>query len=206
MKTVLMKLLILMLFLPCAFGQSVSSSSPAESRNINGSLGIAADKMQPAPAADVQDGAGHFPVLRTLGGMGLVLCLMIGIYFAAKKFAPRYFTRVAAERNLKVIETLPMGDRRSISMIEVDGNRFLVGNTPQQINLLAALPEPKSSISEPDALPANPKEKGWREFTSPFRNLFEVEKKKRPQSQYMAPALPEDIRTKMRQLRESLER
>jgi flagellar biosynthetic protein FliO len=204
MKAVLVKLMILMLFLPCAFGQAVSTSSRVESGNINGGSGIAADKMQATPVADVQDGGGHFPMLRILGGMGIVLCLMIGIYFGAKKFAPRYFTGAAAEKNLKVIETLPFGDRRSISLIEVGGSRFLVGSTPQQINLLAALPVPISTVSEPDALPANPKEKSPREFTSPFRNLFETEKRGQPQ--YTAPVLPEDIRTKMRQLRESLER
>jgi flagellar biosynthetic protein FliO len=204
MKAILMKIMILMLFLPCAFGQAVSTPPRVESGNLSGGQGIAAEKMQPTSTADVQDGGGHIPMLRTLGGMGIVLCLMIGIFFAAKKFAPRYFTRAAAERNLKVIDTLAMGDRRSISLIEAGGNRFLVGNTPQQINLLAALPDPIALVSGPDALPANPEEKGRRDFTSPFRNLFELEKKGRPQP--MAHVLPEDIRTKMRQLRESLER
>ena len=204
MKAVLLKLAIFMLFLPCAFGQAVSTSPRMESGTINGGPGIAADKLQTTSAVEAQDGGGHFPMLRTLGGMGIVLCLMIGIFFAAKKFAPRYFTRATAERNMKIIDTLAMGDRRSISLIEVGGNRFLVGNTPQQINLLATLPEPISLGSEPDVLPANPKEKARRDFTSPFRNLFEVEKKRRPQQ--IAHVLPEDIRTKMRQLRESLER
>jgi flagellar biosynthetic protein FliO len=204
MKAVLMKLMILMIFLPYAFGQTVSTSSRMESGNSNAVPGIAADKMQATSAADAQDGGGYFPVLRTLGGMGIVLCLMIGIYFAAKKFAPHYFTKATSERNMKVIETLPMGDRRFISMIEVGGKCFLVGNTPQQINLLTALHESLPLVSEPDALPANPKERGRREFISPFRNLFEGEKKGR--SQNMAHVLPEDIRTKMRQLRESLER
>jgi flagellar biosynthetic protein FliO len=193
-----------MLLLPCAFGQAVLTSPRTESGNTSSGPGIAADKVQPASAVDLQDGGGHFPMLRTLGGMGIVLCLMIGIFFAAKKFAPRYFTRAAEERNLKIVDTLAMGDRRSISLIEVGGNRFLVGNTPQQINLLAALPEPISLVSEPEALPANPKEKSRRDFASPFRNLFESEKKGRVQ--HMAHVLPEDIRTKMRQLRESLER
>jgi flagellar biosynthetic protein FliO len=203
-KAILIKLTILMLFLPCAFGQAVLTSPRIESGNISGGSVIAADKMQPTSGMDAQDGGGHFSMLRTLGGMGIVLCLMIGMFFAAKKFAPRYFTRATAERNLKVIDTLAMGDRRSISLIEVGGNRFLIGNTPQQINLLAALPEAISLVSEPEALPVNPKEKNRYDFTSPFRNLFEVEKKGRPQN--LAHVLPEDIRTKMRQLRKSLDR
>jgi flagellar biosynthetic protein FliO len=204
MKAVLMMLMILPLFLSTAFGQAVSTSSQTESGNISGGPAIAGNPMQTTSTADVPDGGMHFPVLRTIGGMGIVLCLIIGLYFAAKKFAPGYFCKAAAERNLKVIETLPMGDRRSISLVEVGGNRFLFGNTPQQINFLAALPVPISLASEPDALPENPKEKNRREFTSPFRNLFEVEKKEKPPS--MANALSEDVRMKMRQLREALER
>jgi flagellar protein FliO/FliZ len=204
MKAVLMKLVILTLLLPCAFGQAIPPSDRAESESINGDSGIAANPVNVTPMTDVQEEGASFPLLRTFGGTGLVLCLIIGIYFAARKFAPRYFSKEAAERNMKVIETLPMGDRRSLSLVEVGGNRLLVGITPQQINLLVSLPEGSSSVSEPDTLVKNLQEKIRRESASPFRNLFDVEKKERPQ--YMANALPEDIRMKMRQLRKSLER
>jgi flagellar protein FliO/FliZ len=203
MNTLPIKLLFLAILLPCAFGQAVPSSSRAENGTLIGA-GVAADRMQTTPTTEMQDGGMHFPVLRTLGGMGLVLCLIAGLYFAARKVAPRYFAKATAERNLKVVETISMGDRRSISVIEIGGRRFLVGNTPQQINVLATLPESPSLGSEPEALAENPKEKGLRELASPFRNLFETEKKRKPQS--MAHGLPEDVRAKMRQLRESLER
>jgi len=97
-----------------------------------------------------------------------------------------------------------MGDRRSVSMIEVGNSRYLIGNTPHQINLLAALPDPISLVSEPDTLPATAKSAARKESMSSFRNLFEVEKKR--STQYAGNPLPEDIRTKMRQLREALER
>jgi flagellar biosynthetic protein FliO len=204
MKAVLMKLSILALFLPYAFGQAVPSSSPAQSSGISSGAGIAAGPTPTAPAAEAQEVGMHFPVIRTLGGMGLVLCLMIGIYLAVKKFAPRCFPGVAGERNLKVIETQSMGERRSIALIEACGNRFLIGSTPQQINLLAALPEPISLVSDRDAEQSNPKEKGRSEVFSPFRKLFDAEKKGRPQS--AVNVLPEEVRVKMRQLREALER
>ena len=143
-------------------------------------------------------------MFRTLGGLGLVLCLMIAGYFAAKKFAPRFFAKGTAEKNLRIIETLSMGDKRSISMIEVGDSRFLVGNTPNQINLLVALPERMSLVSEPEAAEMSAKSATEKEPMVPFRNLFEVEKK-RPTQQAGHP-LPEDIRVKMRQLREALER
>jgi flagellar biosynthetic protein FliO len=182
--------MIFALFLVPAYGQITSTPEDQQTSAVS--------------AGDVQEAEMHFPVLRTVGGLGLVVCVMIAVYFAARKLAPRYFTKIGSERDLRVIETLAMGDRRSISLIEVGNNRFLVGNTPHQINLLAALPEPISLVSEPNTLPANQKDKARDESKAPFRNLFEVEKKR--SSQYMGNPLPEDIRTKMRQLREALER
>jgi flagellar biosynthetic protein FliO len=143
-------------------------------------------------------------MIRTIGGFGIVVCLMIVAYFAARKFAPRYFSKGASAKNLKVVETLSMGDKRSISIIEVANNRFLVGNTLHQINLLAALSEPVSFVSKPEPLPEISQDSTPNESGSPFRNLFEVEKK-RP-SQRTGNPLPEDVRAKMRQLREALER
>ncbi len=208
MKISWFKLLIILLFIIPAYGQSVSvPAQVAEGSAANGSNDRPVSLSTPtSPSTPVELPATNpsFPVLRTIGGMGLVLCLMIGGYFAAKKIAPRFFAKGSSDRNLKVIETLSMGDKRSIAMIEVGNSRFLIGNTPHQINLLAALPEPLSMVSEPEILPAVSKRSTMKEPIAPFRNLFEVEKK-RP-TQYAGNPLPEDIRTKMRQLRESLER
>jgi flagellar biosynthetic protein FliO len=205
-KLILQNLMILALFLAPAYGQRTSTPSGSEKAKAISSQAteVAAEQVQEPPARNVQESDVHFSVLRTLGGLGLVVCVMIAVYFTARKLAPRYFKNVGAERNLRVIETLAMGDRRSISLIEVANNRFLVGNTPHQINLLAALPEPLSLVSEPKTLPANANNTIRNESKVPFRNLFEVEKKR--SSQYAGSPLPENIRTKMRQLREALER
>jgi flagellar biosynthetic protein FliO len=204
MKVVSQILLILAISIVPVYGQIASNTPLSESMKSDGNTVAAAEKSQPATPLEVPDGGNSFSVMRTAGGMGLVICLMIGIYFAAKKFAPRYFAKGASEKNLRVIETLAMGDRRSISLIEVANARFLVGSTPHQINLLAALPEPVSLVSEPEELSANPKETLRNDARTPFRKMFEVEKK-RPSSHPGHP-LPEDLRIKMRQLRETLER
>jgi flagellar biogenesis protein FliO len=163
-----------------------------------------------APAMDVfqagtpPEAGMHFPVMRTMGGMGVVLCIMVGLYCAAKKFAPRYFPPKTSDRNMKLLETLGMGDKRSISIIEVGGKHFLVGNTPNQINLIAMLSDSLSLVSEPESAPDRLDEDKLGEFSSPFRNLFEVEKKR--SSRHAGNTLPDDIRLKMQQLREALER
>ncbi len=204
MKVILRSLMILALFLVSAYGQTTAAPSRSAKKSADVSPAPVVDQVQEALPEELQEPEAHFPVLRTIGGLGLVLCLMIAVYFAARRFAPRYFHNTGSEKSLRVIETLAMGDRRSISLIEVANNRFIVGNTPHQISLLAALTEPLSLVSESRTPAVKAKDAPQNESRIPFRNLFEVEKK-RP-SQYTANPLPEDIRTKMRQLRESLER
>jgi flagellar biogenesis protein FliO len=129
--------------------------------------------------------------------------MVIG-FFAAKKFFPQYFTKGESLNALRIIETLPMGDRRSIALIQFANSRFLVGSTPHQINLLTTLRDQVSLVSEPDNSAAPSKRDTKRETKSAFRNLFEVERNRSPKSNDSP--LPEEVRNKMRRLREALER
>jgi flagellar biosynthetic protein FliO len=217
MKMIVRNLMVLTLLLAPAYAQLPSIPSQSGDSNVSSEPAAAADQTQEFSAEETpqalpheeetQEAEIHSSLFRTMGGLGLVLFLMIAVYFAARKFAPRYFAKSASEKILKVIETLPLGDKRSVSLIEVANNRFLVGNTPQRLNLIAALPDSAQSalsVSEVEALSAHPKTTIANESKTPFRNLFEVEKR-RP-SQHRGNPLPEDIRAKMRQLRETLER
>jgi flagellar biogenesis protein FliO len=160
------------------------------------------------PVEKAEEPASNYPMFRAVGGLGLVTFLMIAAYFTVKKLAPRFFAKGSSERNLKIIETLSMGDKKSISMIQMGNSRFLVGNTAHQISLLMALPDSVSLISESETesetVPEIYSSSLKKESSIPFKKLFEVEKKRPVQN--TAHPLPEDIRTKMRQLREALER
>lgn len=204
-------LMVLALFSVPVCAQRAQRTQPEQSRQTSSDpqrQESPSTTPAPVPAVSSVEARGAempFQVYRVIGAMGLVLCLMVGGFFAAKKFAPRFFNKPSSERDLKIIETLTMGDRRSISLIEVANSRFLIGNTPHQINLLAALPEPAVLVSEPHIVPTPAKVSNKKESAgTPFRNLFEVEKHRT--RRYSASPLPEDIRTKMRQLRDALER
>ena len=204
MKAAWMCFMVIVLLLPCAYGQSLSSPSPDPSEKAGGAIAV---EQTPPAAENIREAESPrigFSYIRAAGGMGLVLCLIIGIYVGVKKFAPRFLAKGVSDKNLKLIETLSMGDRRSVSLIEVASQRYLVGNTPNQISLIAALPEALSVVSQPEEAPPKPKEKPKYDPRSPFRSLFEAEKTQSPQIK--ANPLPEDIRTKMRQLRDALER
>jgi flagellar biosynthetic protein FliO len=139
-------------------------------------------------------GIPDYPVLRTLGGLGLVLSLIVLGFFAARRYAPQFFNRKPGDQKLKVLESLSMGDKRSIALVRVDGACYLVGNTAHQINLLAQLPLDFAQSRANQAADAG----------DSFRKLYEVEKKtSAPRG--VPKAIPADVRDKMRQLREALE-
>jgi flagellar biosynthetic protein FliO len=145
----------------------------------------------------------QFSLLRAFGSMGLILCLLVGAYFGIRKYAPGYFPKMSPEgKNLKIVESLGMGDRRSIALVEVGGKRFLIGSTPQQINLLTSLPE-QFSFEENEVKAANVvkvREEGEKQA---FRNMFEMGKKHAAKNS--GNVIPDEVRQKMRRLREALE-
>jgi flagellar biosynthetic protein FliO len=199
---------LLMIALCLMFAGLLLASPPSKSENADPAPAPpVADPMPaqaPAPVAEAPMEEYRFPIFQTIGGLGLVLSLIAAGFWGMKKFAPQYFTKRSSEKTLKVIETLSMGDRRSISLIQVANSRFLIGNTVHQINLLTALPDTFSLVSEPESPPGESKKEIRKETRTYFRNFFEAEK-----SRFMPQAghpLPEDLRTKMRQLREALER
>ena len=102
---------------------------------------------------------------------------------------------------MKVVETLPMGDKRSIALVQVDDSWFLVGNTASQISLLARLPWEFSLGLDRDLTSSEPAAAAAPRDSS--RRLYPVERKQ-PGPATPRP-IPPDVRAKMRQLREALE-
>jgi flagellar biosynthetic protein FliO len=189
----------------CAWGQSAQESSTASTPpRVNTPADVSAATSGAQPAAerveDAESGSG-FSFLKVVGGLGLVLSLIVFGTFAVRKFAPQYFTKRASDRTLKLVETLSMGERRSIAVIEVEDRRLLIGNTPNQITLLALLGDGASFLSDHEvaSAPVTSRTPG-----TSFKNLYEFEKN--GQSRGKMKVIPPDIRAKMRQLRESLDK
>ncbi len=204
MKIVLRGLALSALLLIPGFGQTQAIPNQETTAGNSWEASVAEPIRQNLQAEKTEDPAPSHSMFRAVGGLGLVTFLMIAVYFAFRKFGPRCFSKGALERNLKIIETLSMGDKRSISMIQLGNSRLLVGNTAQQINLLMTLPDPISIVSEPETLAGAPKIASKKDSTVPFKKLFEFEKGRSMQQR--THPLPEDIRAKMRQLREALDR
>jgi hypothetical protein len=60
-------------------------------------------------------------------------------------------SNAAPEKKLRVVETVPMGDKRMVAIIEADGQRFLVGCSSNGVSLLSSLKEEQSQAVTLDA-------------------------------------------------------
>ena len=75
---------------------------------------------------------------RALGSMVLVLGLAGGGLWAFRRWGINKLPGSGGNR-LKVEETLALGDRRFISILKVDDERFLIALSPQGVNLMTRL-------------------------------------------------------------------
>ena len=76
--------------------------------------------------------------LRAFGSLVLVLGLAGGSLWALKKYG-RGRIPGGGGGKLRVEETLALGDRRYVSILDAEGERFLIALTPQGIQLISRL-------------------------------------------------------------------
>tara|TARA_B100000579_G_scaffold412158_1_gene403621 strand:- start:184 stop:483 length:300 start_codon:yes stop_codon:yes gene_type:complete len=67
----------------------------------------------------------------------LVLSLLIVTLFFLKKLNPSLGKREG--KNIKFVESYDLGTRQKIILLEVNGERFLIGVGPSQISLLSKI-------------------------------------------------------------------
>ncbi|HYK88142.1 MAG TPA: flagellar biosynthetic protein FliO [Acidobacteriota bacterium] len=183
--------------------QAIAAPDPGQA-SVSGSEQASTVSPQPAAqAVEAPTGGTEFPVIRTLGGFALVISLILIAFLVARKVAPQYFNRRTTERNLRVIESLSVGEKRSIGLIQVGDKRFLIGNTPNQITLLSQLEDSVSLIAEGEKTTST--ELSNPSPVNPFRRLYETERYREASKVGKEKSIPPDVRAKMRQLREALE-
>ncbi|MCP3925925.1 MAG: flagellar biosynthetic protein FliO [Desulfobacterales bacterium] len=74
---------------------------------------------------------------QVIGMLLIVLGLMIGILYLMKRLSNKFGTQ--ASGTIKTLATHHISPKEKIILIEVMGERLLVGSTPQSINQIATL-------------------------------------------------------------------
>jgi flagellar biosynthetic protein FliO len=147
--------------------------------------------------------SGWADLIKTVGSVGLIICVILTGYILFRKYAPQYMAKRPNERNLRIIETLPLGDKRSIVMVQAGGQQFLLASTPGQISLLTTVPTLDNTYTARAAISKESDTVGA--LSANFKNLYEMEKRTPPMRPAAAKAIPPDIRGKMLELRKALE-
>lgn len=122
---------ILSLILALGLGLPALAQTPAE-KELQAPLVL--DDGKPT-----QEVAAPPSALRAFVSMALVLGAVGGGLWALRKYGPKRLGATGPARRLKVEETLPLGDRRFVSIIRADQEEFLVAVHPQGITLLSRL-------------------------------------------------------------------
>ena len=89
-------------------------------------------------------------LLRTFFFLGLV-CLLI--YFLLRKVLPRLVQMPGVRnRTVKIIERLPLDQKKSLVVVEIQDKAFLLGCSENSINILMELDREKIEIKPPVAV------------------------------------------------------
>lgn len=74
------------------------------------------------------------------GGLALSLLVVLGVFIVLAWVARRFLRAAGGQGTLKVVASLSMGARERVVVIELAGERLVLGVGGGQVNLLARLP------------------------------------------------------------------
>jgi len=114
----------------------------------------------PAPSEDapvVSDPGILGSGTRALGATILVLALIWMTTVLLKRYMPHRFGPLGHKRRIQVLETVPIGDKRSLTLVRIDGEGLLLASTPGSVSLLKEIKLEQASEQTPQS--ANPKER-----------------------------------------------
>jgi len=102
---------------------------------------------------------------QSLAAVIVILVLGAAAIFVVKRLLPRL--GIAQGRRINVLETVYLGSRRSLHMVQAGDRTLLVGDTRDRLGLLADL---TGSVDLDDASPAAPVQRKKPEFVIPVAN------------------------------------
>ncbi|HEX9591948.1 MAG TPA: flagellar biosynthetic protein FliO [bacterium] len=105
---------------------------------------IALTVIWAALPAVAQEAAGGLPpggsfgaaAARSFGALALVLACVVALSYGARHLLRRAAGGVGGRQAIEIVASRSLGGRCSLTLVEVAGERILVGSTPQSLNLI----------------------------------------------------------------------
>ena len=73
--------------------------------------------------------------LKMMGAVALIIGLGVGLVYVSKRFLPKIGS--VSGRQIQITETVPLGARKALHLVEVGGRKVLIGSTAERITMLA---------------------------------------------------------------------
>ncbi|MYN44244.1 flagellar biosynthetic protein FliO [Pseudoduganella sp. FT93W] len=142
-----------------AAGLPASAAAPATSANAAPPGPLAMTIPTPAPAPASSGG-----LLQTTMALLFVLAVLVGLAWLLKRFGPKHLT--GSQRHIKLVDSLNLGARERILLLEVGEQWIVVGASAGRMNALTTLPrqELPPELASPDST-AKPNFAAWLKQT-----------------------------------------
>ena len=134
---------------------AAQDDSPAVQPDGSQSVPVPADKTDSLFAPDpnftggTAYGLGRWELfIRTMLALVFLIILGVGAFYVSKRLLPKLANRPSKE--IRVVETVHLGPRKAVHLIEVGNRRFLIGSTNENIRKLAEVTAGFPDLPEAD--------------------------------------------------------
>ncbi|MHB1545946.1 MAG: FliO/MopB family protein [bacterium] len=133
---------------PSAAASVSTSASAAAGTGASSTGGIKTSSFLSKSAPKLNMG---FEAVKTTVYLALIIGLIYGVYFLMNKFKNRVSVKEKLN-NLKIVSSINLGNKKSILLIEVNKEFFLVGVSQSNIQVIGHLKSAAGNINAKDAL------------------------------------------------------
>lgn len=144
-------LAVIVLFMGTVFVQAAQSSSAGSPADGNSVLSGRDNLFFNQDKSDADLGSA---VYRMILGVSVVVVLGVAAIYVSKKVLPRF--SAIQGKQIKVLETVHLGSRKTIYLIEIAGQQVLVGSTSDRFSKLADIYPEKGFPLNPPATSEEP--------------------------------------------------